>query len=137
MLRQTLAFVTSLATLLIVAAIVFVACSRPPSVIGAIALASMLLIAYCLGANILRFSPRATIAGLLTGALLLNAVMIALDWAFAHPYAQSPTFGGFLRYLRLYGTRSSVVFLMAPFLLSLFAFFFSRGLWAAIARLRG
>jgi len=134
MFRQALAFLTSSFALLFVAAIAL-AWSRPSSVLSAAILALILLTAFCIGASVFRFPSRATIAGLLTGALLFNAIMVIFDWALTHPETQSLTFGGFLHYLHLYRS-SSAAFLVAPFLLSLLAFSVGRSLTAAAARFR-
>lgn len=136
MFRKVLVFLASSLALPVVATAVFRAWGSPPSMLVSALLILILLTAYCLGARVFRFPPRATMAGLLTGALLFNAVMIIFDWAFTHPETQSLTLEGFLRYLWLYRNSLSVAFLIAPFLLSLAAFLVGKGLVTAAARLR-
>ena len=136
MLRQVAVFLASAFALPVVAAIAFSVWSKPPSMLGAILLTSLLLTAYCVGASLFQFPSRATIAGLLTGALLFNTTMIVFDWALTHPEAQPLTLGGTLQYLQLYGNSGSVAFLVAPFLLSLMAFLAGRSLSALLARFR-
>lgn len=134
--RQIIAFLVSSVALPAVAAVAFAAWGKPPSMIGTALLALVLLTAYCVGTHILRFPSRATIAGLLTGALLLVATMIVFDWALTHPEKSSPTLKELGAYLWLYRQRASVAFLISPFLLTLVALLAGKGITAFLARVR-